>query len=123
MNTEPRDRALQSLYEADLVGATPSVSGLSGKARRIVEGVTEHRDSLDETLEAVSHSWRLARMAAVDRTILRMGLYELRYSPKVPTAVVVSESVRLAKAYSTERSGTFVNGVLGNLARTERSAP
>lgn len=59
-------------------------------------------------------------MPAVDRTILRMGLCELRHSV-VPTAVVISEAVRMAKLYSTEKSGSFINGVLGQLASEERA--
>ena len=59
-------------------------------------------------------------MPVVDRAILRLGLYELRHVPSVPTAVVVNEAVRLAKTYSTQRSGVFVNGVLASLAERER---
>jgi N utilization substance protein B len=60
-------------------------------------------------------------MPVIDRSILRLGLFELRHGRGVPTAVVVSEAVRLAKTYSTERSGAFVNGVLATLARAPRS--
>jgi N utilization substance protein B len=60
-------------------------------------------------------------MPVIDRSILRLGLFELRHGRETPTAVVVSEAVRLAKTYSTERSGAFVNGVLASLARTTRS--
>jgi N utilization substance protein B len=59
-------------------------------------------------------------MPVVDRSILRLGLFELMHEPNVPTAVIVSEAVRLARTYSTERSGSFVNGVLATLARSAR---
>ena len=59
-------------------------------------------------------------MPPIDRTVLRIGLYELQHEPDIPAAVIVSEAVRLAKTYSTERSGSFVNGVLGHLADEER---
>ncbi len=62
----------------------------------------------------------MARMPPVDRAILRLGLYELRFEKGTPMAVVVSEAVRLAKMYSTERSGAFVNGILSKLAVVER---
>ncbi|MFQ5966285.1 MAG: transcription antitermination factor NusB [Acidimicrobiia bacterium] len=122
MSREPRDQALERLYQADLLERAPELRGLSPKAKRLAGGVAAQQADLDETLEDASDTWRLHRMPAVDRAILRMGLYELRNSPEVPTAVVVSEAVRLAKTYSTERSGAFVNGVLGSLARRERSA-
>ncbi len=120
MRTEPRDRALQALYEVDQrKGARPDEE-LSGKARRLVEGVLEHQTELDRTLEETSNRWRVERMPPVDRAILRLGLFELRYEPATPVAVVLSEAVRLAKTYSTEKSGAFVNGVLGALAPSER---
>lgn len=120
MSTEPRDRALQALYEVDQrKGARPDEE-LSGKARRLVEGVLEHQPELDRTLEETSNRWRVERMPPVDRAILRLGLFELRYEPATPVAVVLSEAVRLAKTYSTEKSGAFVNGVLGALAPSER---
>jgi transcription antitermination factor NusB len=109
------------LYEAEQRD-DPSLSldDLSAKAARIVRGVLEHQTDLDSSIEDASEHWRLDRMPPVDRTVLRIGLYELRYEPTVPVAVIVSEAVRLAKAYSTERSGSFVNGVLGHLADQER---
>jgi len=62
----------------------------------------------------------VARMPVIDRNILRIGLYELRADPRTPTAVVVSEAVRLAHTYSTEKSPSFVNGILATLAKTIR---
>ncbi len=123
MSTEPRDRALQTLYELEQRPEAEVPADLSGKARRLVEGVISHRVELDEALQATANRWRVSRMPPVDRAILRLGLYELRFEPETPTAVVLSEAVRLAKTYSTERSGAFVNGVLGALAASERSAP
>lgn len=121
---EARDLAVQALYEADVrreSGTAPdSLDGLPARAHRMATGVLRHRTELDAAIEAASEHWRVDRMPAVDRAILRLGLYELRYEPAVPTGVVISEAVRIAKAYSTERSGAFVNGVLGALARHER---
>lgn len=93
---------------------------LSAKVQRLVGGVMEHRDELDDVIDGASEHWRVGRMPAIDRTVLRLGLYELRYERDTPLGVVLSEAVRLAKAYSTERSGAFVNGVLARLARQER---
>lgn len=117
---EPRDLAVQALYEADQRGLTVAGGELTGKAARLVRGVTAHRDELDAAIDGVSDRWRVARMPPVDRAILRLGLYELRYEPETPLAVVVSEAVRLAKTYSTERSGAFVNGILSKLAAGDR---
>lgn len=118
--TEPRERAIQELYEADQVASWDPPPDLTGRALRLTEGVMDHRDELDRSITAAAERWRLDRMPVVDRAVLRLGLYELRYEADVPTAVILSEAVRIAKAFSTEKSGRFVNGVLAALARTER---
>lgn len=118
--SEPRDLALQALYQADRTGDPGNVDALPGKARRLVDGVLSRIEELDTTIAGVSDHWSIERMPVVDRAILRLGLYELRYVPSVPAAVVVNEAVRLAKTYSTQRSGVFVNGILASLAETER---
>jgi N utilization substance protein B len=117
VTVEPRDLALEALYEADQRDLnTISTAGLPPKAARLVTGVLAHRDELDAEIDAASEHWRVARMPVVDRAILRLGLYELRHEPGTPVAVVIAEAVRLAKTFSTERSGAFVNGVLAALA-------
>ena len=113
---EPRDLALQALYQADIAGDSSDLGELSGRVGALVHGVLEHKE-LDNEIESASEHWSVARMPVIDRSILRLGLYELRHVTDTPTAVVVSEAVRLAKTYSTERSGAFVNGVLASLAR------
>ncbi|MDH3499916.1 MAG: transcription antitermination factor NusB [Acidimicrobiia bacterium] len=120
MSIEPRDRALRALYEIDLRKLDGPGDELSGKAKRLVEGVLGRLPELDRSLEATANRWRVERMPPVDRAILRLGLYELRHEPATPVAVVLSEAVRLAKTYSTEKSGAFVNGVLGVLAESAR---
>lgn len=122
---EPRDLAIQALYEIDQRGLDqiPVDFELSAKARRFVAGVIDHVAELDTSIAAAASNWRVDRMPVVDRAILRLGLYELRYEQTTPVAVIVSEAVRMAKAYSTERSGPFVNGVLATLARVERTQP
>ncbi len=118
---EPRDLALQALYQAEIAGDSADLQGLTGRVGVLVHGVLEHKEELDNEIESASEHWSVARMPVIDRSILRIGLYELRHATDTPTAVVVSEAVRLAKTYSTERSGAFVNGVLASLARTPRS--
>jgi N utilization substance protein B len=118
---EPRDVALQALYQAEISGDTSEFDALAGRVGFLVRGVLEHKEELDNEIESASEHWSVARMPVIDRSILRLGLFELRHGRETPTAVVVSEAVRLAKTYSTERSGAFVNGVLASLARTSRS--
>lgn len=117
---EPRDLALERLYEAESRFEEDPEEGLPARARRLVAGVTASAESLDEEIEAASQHWSVARMPMIDRAILRLGLWELRNEPEVPTAVVVSEAVRLANTYSTGKSGSFVNGVLATLAKSAR---
>ncbi len=76
---------------------------------------------LDELLTAYSEGWTLARMPAVDRNVLRLGLWELLYADDVPDAVAVSEAMALVRDLSTDDSPQFVNGVLGNLQRNKAS--
>ena len=109
-----RDQALGALYAADMAGDEPTTDGLSGRAQRYVEGTWGDRKALDAAISAAATGWRLERMPAVDRNIIRLALYELR-TGKTPVGVVVSEAVNLAKKFSTERSGAFVNGVLSKL--------
>jgi N utilization substance protein B len=117
---EPRELVIEALYEADLREIDDPARGLSGKAARLVRGVCEHRSELDELLDSVSDNWPVYRMPAVDRAVLRLGLYELVHEPDTPKAVVINEAVELAKRFSTQRSGSFVNGVLAALARVVR---
>jgi N utilization substance protein B len=122
-----REEALRILYEADQRPAVDEAgsdheadSRGGGRAGRIARGVRSERESLDAALESASANWRVARMAPIDRTILRIGLYELRHEPGTSVGTIIDEAVELAKRYSTEQSGGFVNGVLAALARRER---
>ena len=118
MSRDARVDALGALYSADATGEEPLVVGLSSRARKLARGTWGERNNLDAELREASTGWRVERMPAVDRAILRLALYELRHTD-TPVAVVISEAVELAKEYSTQRSGAFVNGVLAALANTE----
>jgi len=91
-----------------------------------VRGVLEEREKLDETIRTASENWRIERMTRVDRNVLRLGTWELKYRPDVPRAVILDEAIELAKRYGSEESGAFVNGVLNqvaeNLGRTDDGA-
>ena len=85
---------------------------------RIVHGVAEHQHDIDARIEdSAADGWRLERMPAVDRALLRIGTWEILFNDEVPTAVAIDEAVELAKELSTEDSGAFVHGVLARIAR------
>ena len=125
--TKARKRALDVLFEADQRGLDP----VTVLARRIaepgtqapvpqysvdlVEGVVGHLERIDEVLATHSHGWTVARMPAVDRSLLRVGAWEILYNDEVPDAVAVSEAVALAEELSTDESPSFVNGLLARI--------
>jgi N utilization substance protein B len=81
-------------------------------------GVIDHADEIDELITSHSRDWRLERMPAVDRALLRMATWELLFNEEIPAAVAIDEAVELAKELSTEESGSFVHGVLARIARS-----
>jgi N utilization substance protein B len=85
-------------------------------AQQVVLGITEHGDEIDELIETYSQGWPLNRMPAVDRALLRIGLWEILYNAEVPAGVAISEAVESAKIHSTEDSAGFINGLLGRIA-------
>ncbi|MDR3622751.1 MAG: transcription antitermination factor NusB [Paludisphaera borealis] len=78
----------------------------------LIAGVKEHQAEIDEMIRQVAENWRLDRMAAIDRNILRLGAYEMLYCSEVPAKVAINEALELAKRYSTAQSSRFVNGIL-----------
>ncbi len=129
--TKARKRALDILYAAEMRGQDPvatleaAIADGEGPTNphteALVRGVTEHRDRIDELLATYSQAWTLDRMPAVDRTALRIGVFELLYDDDVPPAVAVTEAVALVKNLSTDDSPAFVNGVLGAMLRDRES--
>jgi transcription antitermination protein NusB len=91
-------------------------------AVHLVRGVEAHSVDVDALLRKFSEHWALERMPTVDRAVLRVGAFELGWEPEMPTAVVISEAVELAKQYSTKDSGRFVNGLLSRIADEVRPA-
>ena len=82
----------------------------------LVRGVSDHRAELDEILTRLSRNWRVERMGIVERNVIRIALYELKYAPNVPVAVILNEAVELAKRYGAAEGGAFVNGLLDRAA-------
>jgi transcription antitermination protein NusB len=126
---EARERALGLCYEREArsISAVELLDDLPAApdpyAIELVRGVEDHESELDSLLSKYSEHWSVDRMPAVDRAVLRLGCYELAHEPAVPTAVVISEAVELAKQYSTEKSGRFVNGLLARIAEQVRAEP
>jgi N utilization substance protein B len=87
-------------------------------ARQLVQGVLANREKLDAILSETSEHWKVDQMAKVDRIILRIAIYEIAIDRKVPTKAAINESIELAKTFSGEEAGRFVNGVLGRVAAT-----
>ncbi|MHB1987502.1 MAG: transcription antitermination factor NusB [Acidimicrobiales bacterium] len=121
-----RERALEILYEAEckelafdeLLAELPVEP--EAYAVRIVVGVERELGRIDDLLDRHAAGWPLERMPAVDRSLLRIACYELLAEPEVPTAVVIDEAVELAKSYSTEDSGRYLNGVLAAVSAAVR---
>jgi len=103
------------LYHAAEGAATEDTKSF---ARQLVRGVIANREKLDSTLSETSEHWKLDQMAKVDRIILRIAIYEIAIDRKVPTKAAINESIELAKTFSGEESGRFVNGILGRVAAT-----
>lgn len=91
--------------------------------RALVEGIIKHEDALNEELAPLAPEWPIDQIARMDRLMLNMGLYELRYSQDVPPKVVINEAVELAKAFGAENSSKFVNGVLGTALKKIEEEP
>ena len=125
--SEAREQAVMLLYEAEQRTVAPGAllderSVAHGELTGLlVRGVESATDDIDRVIATHSRGWTVERMPALDRAILRVGVFELRERAEVPTAVVIDEAVRLAKRFSTDDSGRFVNGVLAAVARVTRT--
>lgn len=126
--SDARERALYLLYEAHSKGIAPAdtidlqVVEPDELTQDLVRGVDAHRARLDELIAAKAKGWTLTRMPVLDLNVMRLAVYELIDRPHVPTPVVLNEAVELAKRYSTDDSGRFVNGVLAAVAAEVRSS-
>jgi N utilization substance protein B len=137
---QSRQVALQVLYAVDVMDRTRSASGPAEQesfdnfaanfdlpegarafAKQLVAGVSAHRDALDARISEHAKNWRLSRMAAVDRNILRLGVYELEHCD-TPASVILDEAVELARRFGDEPSPAFVNGVLDAVAHSVRKS-
>lgn len=130
-----REISLQVLFEMDVTGLPPEEAlqlyyeltededdtgvrapeAVRPFAEHIVRGVHVHRQEIDKLITSASEHWRIERMSIVDRNILRIALFEMLYCPDIPPKVSINEAVDLGKAFGTEESGAFINGILDHI--------
>ena len=125
--TRARELALQFLYQLDLRGdelleeVKPWLASEERDAEttrfalRLIEGTFENWDEIDRSVQAVAQNWNIARMAVVDRNVLRLATYELVHCPDIPPKVAINEAIELGKRFSTQNSGAFINGILDKI--------
>ena len=125
--------ALQALYEIDLsshsvdgsVGWLREEQGLPAEALpfalQLINGVIEHRSEIDELIQELAPTWPVRHLASIDRNILRLALYEVKFEADVPPKAAINEAVELAKAFGSETTSKFVNGVMGTVMEQQGS--
>jgi transcription antitermination protein NusB len=121
--SDQRRAAVFALYQGEVTGRAPTEALDDAKpfTRELVAGVQEHLHGLDAEIARLARGWELDRIAALEKSIMRVALYELRHRDDVPTEVAIDEAVSLARCYCGADAPGFVNGVLGTAARTESS--
>ena len=130
-----RELALQALYQGELAGQNGLLvfeefcvhfqvnKKAISYAKKLLDGVQEKGDVINRLISKYAENWRLERMSVIDRNILRLAVYEVHYQDDVPTSVAINEAVEIAKRYSTDDSGPFINGILDSMAKEEASGP
>lgn len=125
--TLARKYALQLMYQGEILEKTPrelidngqlvpETQGLGEYALMLLDGAKENLEAIDELIESASENWTLDRMPVVDRSLLRLTTYEMRYVDDVPVSVSINEAVNLAKEFGGDDSPRFINGILGRIA-------
>jgi len=128
--SKARKQALDLLYETDIRGTNlvetliardipaegPDARPIRDYTRELVNGVSENRRKIDELITTYAQGWDMDRLPAVDRNILRLGIFEILWSSAVPTSVAIDEALILAKELSSDDSSKYIHGVLGRIA-------
>lgn len=128
--SKARKQALDLLYETDIRGTDlvatllerdvpadgPDARPIREYTRELVNGVSDNRRKIDELITTYAQGWDMDRLPAVDRNILRLGIYEILWSTAVPTSVAIDEALDLAKELSSDDSSKYIHGVLGRIA-------
>ena len=125
-----RKRALDFLYEADLRGTNALELYLArgsdelaqeAYVEKLLRGVAEHQNKLDELIMTYAQGWDMDRMPAIDRNLLRLSIYELLWEPELDEKIAINEAVEMAAELSTNDSSSYINGVLGRIAAIKES--
>ena len=133
--SKARKQTLDLLYEADIRGSSaaelmvlrdvvddgPDARPIREFTKELVTGVTEHRRKIDELIATYAQGWDMDRLPAVDRNILRLGIYEVIWSDEVADGVAIDEALNLAKELSTDESAGYIHGVLGRISTIKES--
>ncbi len=133
--SKARKQALDILFESDIRGSVALdilvsrdvvEEGLDARpireyTREIISGVSDHRRKIDELIATYAQGWDMDRLPAVDRSILRIGIYEIIWASELPDAVAIDEALTLAKELSTDESAGYIHGVLGKIASIKES--
>ena len=128
--SKARKQALDLLYETDIRGTDlvdtlnardipaegPDARPIREYTRELVGGVSDNRRKIDELITTYAQGWDMDRLPAVDRNILRLGIYEILWSTNVPTSVAIDEALDLARELSSDESSKYIHGVLGRIA-------
>ena len=128
--SKARKQALDLLYETDIRGTNlietlevrdipaegPDARPIREYTRELINGVSENRRKIDELITTYAQGWDMDRLPAVDRNILRLGIYEILWSTTVPTSVAIDEALDLARELSSDDSSKYIHGVLGRIA-------
>jgi len=124
-----RELALQMLFQRDMAGNDPQSiidtfedlqrvrANVRDFAEKIFLGTVENIEEIDAVISAQADNWRLERMAAVDRNIIRMSIYELKHVEGTPKLVIIDEAIEIAKKFGTEKSSQFINGILDGILK------
>ena len=135
--SKARKTALDLLYEADIRGTSametlkirdvveegPDARPIRDYTRELIIGINENTRKIDELITTYAQGWDMDRMPAVDRNILRLGIYEILWATSTPDGVAIDEALVLAKELSTEDSAGFIHGVLGRISSIKESLP
>jgi N utilization substance protein B len=128
--SKARKQALDLLYETDIRGTNlvqtleardipaegPDARPIRDYTRELINGVSDNRRKIDELITTYAQGWDMDRLPAVDRNILRLGIYEILWSTTVPTSVAIDEALDLARELSSDDSSKYIHGVLGRIA-------
>jgi len=112
-----REEAFKHLFQSNINNQVMVEQNMNYYTKKLIQGVSEHADAIDEVITTHLENWTLDRIALVEKTILRIATYELKFTEDIPIAVAINEAVELGHKYGDEKSSKFINGVLSKIIR------